>query len=180
MKSNSAIALANTGTGFVPFNGQATSKLDWFGTTRGRLGVLAAPTWLLYGTGGVAYGAVKRTWTQNFPTTGQLVAGANTQDAVGWTAGAGTEWMFAQHWTVGLEYLYIKFEIKQTLEPPDLEAPAVLLRIVTSMSTALASRLTSRAQSWIINSKRGALSYMTKPRATARGFFLCAFSLRGL
>jgi outer membrane immunogenic protein len=109
-KSNSAVALANVGTGFVPFNGQATSKLDWFGTTRGRLGVLAAPTWLLYGTGGVAYGTVKRTWTQNFPISGQLVAGANTQDAVGWTAGAGTEWMFAQNWTVGLEYLYIKFE----------------------------------------------------------------------
>ena len=113
VKSNSAVSLANVGTGFVPFNGQATSKLDWFGTTRGRLGVVAAPAWLLYATGGVAYGTVKRTWTQNFPVTGQFVAGANSQNAVGWTAGAGTEWMFAQHWTLGLEYLYIKFEFDE-------------------------------------------------------------------
>jgi outer membrane immunogenic protein len=31
-------------------------KLDWFGTVRGRIGLLASPSILLYGTGGLAYG----------------------------------------------------------------------------------------------------------------------------
>src|ERR1700733_4180217 len=33
-------------------------KLDWLGTFRGRLGVTVSPTWLLYATGGLAYGHV--------------------------------------------------------------------------------------------------------------------------
>ena len=33
-------------------------KLEWFGTARPRLGVLATPNLLLYGTGGVAFGQV--------------------------------------------------------------------------------------------------------------------------
>jgi opacity protein-like surface antigen len=33
-----------------------TTKLPWFGTTRGRFGFLVNPALLLYGTGGVAYG----------------------------------------------------------------------------------------------------------------------------
>jgi outer membrane immunogenic protein len=108
-RSNAAIALANTGTGFVPFNGAATSQLRWFGTTRGRVGVLVAPTWLLYGTGGVAYGSIRRTWTANFPATAQLVTGIDTQDEVGWTVGAGAEWLFAPNWSVGAEYLFARF-----------------------------------------------------------------------
>ena len=34
-------------------------KLQWFGTTRPRLGFLATPNLLLYGTAGVAYGQTK-------------------------------------------------------------------------------------------------------------------------
>ena len=107
--STAAIALANTGTGFVPFNGQASSQLNWFGTTRARLGVLVTPPWLLYTTGGVAYGSIDRTWTANFPATAQLVTGTNKETAFGWTVGAGTEWMLAPNWILGAEYLYIKF-----------------------------------------------------------------------
>jgi outer membrane immunogenic protein len=108
--ANAAVSLPNTGTGFVPFNGQASSKLDWFGTTRARLGFLPTPSMLLYGTGGVAYGSIARSWTANFPVTAQLVSGSDTQGAVGWAAGAGAEWMFSQHWIVGVEYLYMQFE----------------------------------------------------------------------
>lgn len=108
-KSNSAVSLANTGTVFVPFAGQATSKLEWFGTTRVRLGVVPTPNWLLYGTGGVAYGSIARNWTAAFTSNGPVV-GSDTQEAVGWAAGVGTEWMFAQHWTAGVEWLYMKFE----------------------------------------------------------------------
>jgi opacity protein-like surface antigen len=43
-------------------NGMALSnyqaKIDWFGTVRGRLGLLVSDQLLIYGTGGLAYGRV--------------------------------------------------------------------------------------------------------------------------
>jgi outer membrane immunogenic protein len=38
------------------FSGSVGTKLDWFGTVRGRVGFLVTPSALLYGTGGWAYG----------------------------------------------------------------------------------------------------------------------------
>src|SRR5258708_27454742 len=38
-------------------------KIDWFGTFRGRVGVLVDPKVLLYATGGLAYGEVKSSET---------------------------------------------------------------------------------------------------------------------
>ena len=38
-------------------------KIDWFGTVRGRVGVLATPKVLFYATGGLAYGEVKTSET---------------------------------------------------------------------------------------------------------------------
>ena len=32
------------------------SKMDWFGTLRGRAGIVVHDSWLLYGTAGLAYG----------------------------------------------------------------------------------------------------------------------------
>ncbi|QPF93062.1 outer membrane protein [Bradyrhizobium commune] len=110
VKSTASVALPNTGTGFVPYNGAASSKLEWFGTTRGRLGFLATPNLLLYGTGGVAYGSVANSWTANFPATGQLVAGFNRSTQVGWVAGAGAEWKFNHNWIVGVEYLHMELQ----------------------------------------------------------------------
>jgi opacity protein-like surface antigen len=37
--------------------GNATTDIDWFSTVRGRVGIAAGP-WLLYGTGGVAFGDI--------------------------------------------------------------------------------------------------------------------------
>ncbi len=111
-KSASSVALTNVGTGFVPFNGVASSTLDWFGTTRGRLGFLAMPNLLLYGTGGVAYGSVASSWTANFPSTGQLVAGFDRSTRVGWVAGAGAEWKLNHNWIIGVEYLHMELQSK--------------------------------------------------------------------
>jgi opacity protein-like surface antigen len=46
--------LANTSAN--TFSGNVGTKLDWFGTVRGRVGFLVTPQALLYGTGGWAYG----------------------------------------------------------------------------------------------------------------------------
>jgi outer membrane immunogenic protein len=89
-------------------------SLDYLGTVRGRLGWLFTPTLLLYGTGGLAYGGVtlnSATQVWNTGYFGNYVAPAiggvnysNTQ--VGWTAGAGLEWMFWPNWSAKVEYLY--------------------------------------------------------------------------
>jgi outer membrane immunogenic protein len=116
----------NTGSVFtvVPITGfpansihtslSAGKNLDYLGTLRGRLGFLAGPTFLIYGTAGLAYGGTNADtfWTQNLagPT---LTAGApyfsngSVNDThAGWTAGGGVEWMFLPNWSLKVEYLY--------------------------------------------------------------------------
>lgn len=88
----------------------SNSRIDWFGTLRGRLGFTVAPTFLLYATGGLAYGGVKNSVTPVFVnTTGGSLLGITTSTnstKLGWTAGAGAEYAFSQNWSAKLEYLY--------------------------------------------------------------------------
>jgi outer membrane immunogenic protein len=93
-----------------------TGSMDtrWLGTLRGRLGVLPAPTVLVYGTGGLAYSEVQATTslTQSDSSTNPAFSGSGTGDdfaylVTGWTAGGGVEWMFTQNnWSAKLEYLH--------------------------------------------------------------------------
>ena len=82
------------------------AKLSWFGTVRGRLGVTVTPDLLLYGTGGLAYGHVDASanWLQSID---EQAPASVSKTKVGWTAGAGAEWMFARNWSAKLEYLYV-------------------------------------------------------------------------
>jgi outer membrane immunogenic protein len=88
------------------------SKLDMMGTVRGRLGVTSG-SFLLYGTAGFAWGKVDTTQATNWfaalgapsDDVGGRTSGTNYH--VGWTAGAGAEWMFARNWTLKAEYLYV-------------------------------------------------------------------------
>jgi outer membrane immunogenic protein len=95
-----------------------TSKLDYLGTVRGRLGYSFAPAFLLYGTGGLAYGGVKasaaigQSNNDCFFSPGTCIqgntstAGAFSQTRTGWTAGAGFEWLFTRQWSAKAEYLH--------------------------------------------------------------------------
>jgi len=78
-----------------------SQQIDWFGTVRGRVGILATPTIMVYGTGGLAYGDVKST------VTSPLTAASATNTNVGWTAGAGIEGVISGNWTAKLEYLHV-------------------------------------------------------------------------
>ena len=77
---------------------------DWYGTLRGRLGY-AADNFLIYGTGGLAYG--------NVEVEGRIRVGNDQWTASesnvnwGWTAGAGVEYGVDENWTLGVEYLYV-------------------------------------------------------------------------
>ncbi len=111
VRSATSIALTNAGNGFVPYNGVASAKLDWFGTTRGRLGFLATPNLLLYGTGGVGYGSVSSSWTANFvPPPSQFVAGFDRSNRIGWVAGVGAEQKLSRNWIIGVEYLHMELQ----------------------------------------------------------------------
>lgn len=87
-----------------------TQQLDWFGTFRGRAGVLVTPGVLLYGTGGAAYGSLKTgiTITSLTPLGLPISAAASSSTSkFGWTLGGGIEAMFGSNWSGKLEYLYM-------------------------------------------------------------------------
>jgi outer membrane immunogenic protein len=83
------------------------NKLPWFGTFRGRLGFTPADRWLVYATGGLAYGEVSTSETLN--VNGAIVAFSTDRTKLGWTVGGGVEAALWGNWTGKLEYLYIDF-----------------------------------------------------------------------
>ena len=94
----------------LPFSSSTLgTRLDWVGSARNRLGFLITPTLMLYGTGGVAFGKIDYTGTGALNNPFGFIYAANTafnKTAVGWTAGAGLEWMVTSHWLVRGEYLF--------------------------------------------------------------------------
>jgi outer membrane immunogenic protein len=95
---------------FILSNNTVAKRLDYLGTVRGRVGFLAAPTLLVYATGGLAYGEVGSTVAigqANLPFAPSFASFGGYSDLrVGWTAGGGLEWLLAPRWSVKLEYLY--------------------------------------------------------------------------
>lgn len=86
------------------------TKLDLFGTVRGRLGYLVTPNLLLYGTGGFAWGIVDAHQAANHNGPDFLDPGGRTSGDVnhfGWTAGAGGEFLLASNITIRAEWLYV-------------------------------------------------------------------------
>lgn len=74
------------------------SKMDYFGTVRGRIGY-AFDNVMPYFTGGLA-------WGHNEITNRDLgISSDNTH--VGWTVGGGLEYALSNNWTVKAEYLYM-------------------------------------------------------------------------
>jgi outer membrane immunogenic protein len=113
------------------FGGTTTNSLntsqnvDWYGTFRGRVGWLAAPNLLIFGTAGLAYGRVAESANHAFTSANPLggavsivspsaslvctvnagcYSGATSSTNVGWVAGGGIEWMFDRHWSAKIEY----------------------------------------------------------------------------
>jgi outer membrane immunogenic protein len=106
-------------------NGNVTApyseRLMWLGTLRGRVGY-ATDRWLLYATGGLAYGRV--TINGSATTTGvagnpgcvdfnivaancALASFSNGVTKAGWTLGFGAEGRIAGNWSWKLEYLHV-------------------------------------------------------------------------
>lgn len=79
------------------------NKVQWFGTLRARVGYLPTERFMVYATGGAAYGKVK---------TSVSYAGFEEENTSasktkwGYTVGAGAEYALANNWTLKTEYLY--------------------------------------------------------------------------
>jgi outer membrane immunogenic protein len=91
----------------------SSTRQDYLGTVRGRLGFTITPTLLIYGTGGLAYGQTNSSTsiTQFVEAAPALPSayssfGSISNSRVGWTAGGGAEWLFMPNWSLKVEYLY--------------------------------------------------------------------------
>jgi outer membrane immunogenic protein len=117
--SSSVVPLAfpdvDGGANVVSFatNSTTTRGLSYLGTLRARMGVLVVPSFLLYATGGLAYGGAKSDTTIDQSITGTprpppptLTSGSFSKLRVGYAVGAGGEWMLSSNWSAKLEYLY--------------------------------------------------------------------------
>jgi outer membrane immunogenic protein len=103
---NGTATLSDGATSFTVTQGLTTSYLA---TLRPRLGV-AADKNLFYITGGAAF--TKASYTQSYvdaaaPVGTGVATGSKT--FVGWTAGAGWEYAWNEHWILRFEYLFTSF-----------------------------------------------------------------------
>jgi outer membrane immunogenic protein len=95
------------GSGGVTF----TDNVNWLATIRGRAGWAIAPQFLLYVTGGGAWGDVNYHTVDihfvgpAFPATFDFSGNRS-----GWVAGAGGEWAFSANWIARLEYLHYELQ----------------------------------------------------------------------
>jgi len=80
------------------------TNLQSFGTGRARLGY-AWDRWLVYATGGAAWGHIK---VGQDSCAGALTI-CGTRDQLGWTVGGGVEAYVVPKWSVKVEYLYADF-----------------------------------------------------------------------
>lgn len=102
-----------TGTALYPccaptaFTVGTSESADWLATVRGRIGFLATPAFLLYGTGGLAVANVRASYlfTDTFATANESASISTTR--YGWTAGVGGEYALMNGWSIKAEYLYV-------------------------------------------------------------------------
>jgi outer membrane immunogenic protein len=118
--TNNPIVFNPNGIPFYgPYSGLTSvwthKQLDWFSTARVRAGWAVWDRVLVYATGGLVVGALDAYTTMN---SGGLLNGvslnndffgAYRKNRIGWTAGGGFEWAFAQNWTAKAEFLYLDF-----------------------------------------------------------------------
>ena len=86
----------------------ASSRLDWLGTARLRLGFTPTERVLLFATGGLAYGGGSAfgSVVANIDPVDVNWYGSTSSTRVGWTVGAGVEYAITNNVTVKAEYLY--------------------------------------------------------------------------
>jgi outer membrane immunogenic protein len=116
-------------------NTDYTAKITWFGTARGRVGY-AMDRFVIFGTGGFAYGNVKVEGSNtvtvkqkggfdmsvDFPTVTSMSGFSQSKVNGGWTAGFGIEGVaWDPRWTWKIEYLYLDLGTLRVSEGPPVK-----------------------------------------------------------
>jgi outer membrane immunogenic protein len=117
------------GFGCYDDTSRASYNVNWFGTLRARVGVLAAPNWLVFATGGAAYGQVAYGALDYLPDNSATQSKTNW----GWTAGVGTEYKIDTHWSLKAEYLYIDLG-KPSFSPIAVDIPDYTASLRTTLN----------------------------------------------
>ena len=102
LSGTSGTAIPIQDTDYGPFS----AKMNWFGTIRGRAG-LAVDNAMIYLTGGVAFANIK---TSLIAVNSDQGSFSSSDTRVGWTVGAGVEYMFTPNWIGRVEMLYAAFD----------------------------------------------------------------------
>lgn len=89
--------------GFFGGNIDLTSRINSYGSLRGRLGVLLSPTLLAYATGGLAYANVSHKLSDDSIPFEQT----DKKFKTGWTLGAGLERELHTNWLLRAEAMYV-------------------------------------------------------------------------
>lgn len=112
-------AETNTAAGSLAVS--QTNRMNWDGSLRARIGMVAAPSLLVFATGGVAVGRFERSTgingtvsfvdyagdgqaTHNFSRTSE-----SNKIRLGWTVGAGADYKLTESWTLRADYRYTNF-----------------------------------------------------------------------
>jgi outer membrane immunogenic protein len=127
------------------------ASIDWFGTVRGRLGILVGDQLLIYGTGGLAYGRVAVSGNTAlgatfftpfggvFPFSPATPAFVASKTNVGFSVGGGMEgrlsYWLPPNWTWKLEYLYLDLGSLDTATSFALAPPPILVSAITGTIT---------------------------------------------
>jgi outer membrane immunogenic protein len=94
---------------FFPTLDASTSRIGWVVSAAGRLGY-AWDRWLVFAKGGWAGADVELTLSD----ASAAVYGSDDQWANGWTVGAGGEYMFCDHISLGVAYDYADITVDDT------------------------------------------------------------------
>lgn len=81
-----------------------SSEMNWFGTVRGRLGVVHNENILFFVTGGLAYADLDRTFAVGAPLNFRQ---SDSDTEFGWTLGGGFEFLRDGKWSFKAEALYV-------------------------------------------------------------------------
>lgn len=99
------------GVGTPDLAAKVETENNWLATLRARAG-FAANNFLIYGTGGFAFGGTKVTGTASVTPTGELspvtsyYSASKSDTRTGYALGAGVEYGFTKNITARVEYMY--------------------------------------------------------------------------
>jgi outer membrane immunogenic protein len=126
-KSGSFTSVARVGgAGGPTLTMNASGKLDYLGTIRARAGFTPWDRFLVYATGGFAYGGAHTSASVVANGTGAVWTGSNNPVRTGWTIGGGVEYAITQNIALRGEYLYYDLGKQATITAGNAAAVAAL------------------------------------------------------